>query len=99
MQKKNKHGLVVVLVFAAIGAGAYFYIKSKKGSGVAKTKVEKVNAIIADPKSGTTGGDYFSLVGFGDDYISAWYAALQAVQPYFMLNGHKYNTVGGMSMA
>ncbi len=99
MQKKNKHGLIVVLVVAALGAGAYFIIKSRKSSGAAKTKVEKVNAIIADPKSGTQGSDYFNMIGFGDDYITAWYTALQAVQPYFMLGGHKYNTVGGKSVA
>lgn len=93
MQKKNKHGLIVVLVIAAIGAGAYFFIKKKTGGDL--THVEKVNAIIADPKSGTSGSDYFSMVGFGDDYITAWYQALKAVQPFFMLNGFKYNTVGG----
>jgi hypothetical protein len=95
MEKKNKHGLVVVVVVVAIAATAYFIIKSKKGKKEPTTKSEKVNAIIADPISGLDGSNYFDLMSYGDDYISAWYAAVKAVQQYFFLNGLKYNTVGG----
>ena len=76
---KTRNGIIVTLAVLALGGGAVYFFTRKKS----KTKLEKVSAIILSAKTtvsanGNTYAENIAIyMGFGDDYINAWYQALQ----------------------
>lgn len=91
---KNAKGVLVVLAvlgLAGISYGIYFYLKKDS-----VTKAQKIQYLVAN---NYTTGTPLQLGSFGDDYISAWYAAAKAMHPTFLLAAKTYNTNGGTAVS
>lgn len=73
---------VLVLV-----AGAYVYFN--------RSTYQKAQWLV---ENNFTGGSTMQLMGFGSDYIDAWYDAAKANQTTFALSGRSYNTMGGTAV-
>lgn len=94
MDKTTKHGVIVVLILIAVSGGIYYYFSRHRKV----SKDEMIDAIITNPKA-LIADDYVTataeMTRMGDDYIKAWYDALQANKEVFQLGNVTYHTGGG----
>lgn len=86
MQASTKKGIIVTVIIVALCGGAYLWFNKNKKSA---TKLDMVQFIVLSPKTviSSNGNSYqanmSAYMAMGDDYISAWYAALQQGQSTF----------------
>ncbi len=91
----TKKIVIISAVVLVLGLTAVVVTKKIKAKSV--SKADEVNGIMSNPASGVGNSPaaYSTLMGFGDDYIAAWYNALKAGKPVFLLSGKYYRTAGG----
>ena len=91
MNKQTKKGIIVSIAVIAITASVIYYTNRAK-----KDKAWYAAKIAADPRAGITTPDAAATIaGYDDQYVRAWYDAIQNNQPTFSVRGLMYNTMGG----
>jgi hypothetical protein len=83
MEKKHKHGLLVVLLVGIVGYGGYYAYSNQKRI-LAKTIVKLGGA-----------SNLIELMNMDQKYLQAWAKGLVRTKPQFVYNGAAYFTVGG----
>lgn len=100
MQKKNKHGLIVLVVVLLIVGGTIFITK-KITAKSSMTKAQMADFIVRSPASGfdLKKYSYQSMINIvlakADDLVSAWYHALSSGQATFSYNGQTMSSKTG----
>lgn len=94
---KNVKGVIVAIVVLGVGYAAY-KIFLKKKTVPAQPPVSKTGMVSFIIQNNYSGGTPPELMAFGDDFITAWYAAAKAMQSTFSYNGRSYNTSGGKAV-
>lgn len=87
MNDKNKKGIIVVVIFAAIAFVAYKVLTGGKES-YAK-KIIKWNG---------SNSSLVSLVEFDEGFLKAWAKALENAETIFTFQNKQYNTNGGRAV-
>lgn len=85
MTAKTKNGLIAVTVTVVIAAAIYFYVKSKNPSKEQKVKDIVLSDKTVISKNGKSYQENFSgYMGLGDDFIDAWWKAIQKNESSFV---------------
>lgn len=88
----GKAAVWIVGIVIVAGTGYLVY----RHFAVAKVdKAAQVSYLIANNYSG---GDPAQLMGFGNDFIAAWYKAATTLSTTFVYSGKTYNTTGGKAV-
>lgn len=83
--------IIGLLIASAVGGGIYLYKKKHP-----TTKTGYINAIIANSNSYVINPDAKNIMkSYNEDYLKAWYLALEAGEPAFAVDGIMYRTQGG----
>lgn len=87
----TRNAIIATMIVGSICAVGYLLLKKQN----AKAPASKSDMVVEILSQSGGEGDYNALMGLGTEYITAWYNAVKAKKPIFVVNNMTFDSVTG----